>query len=61
MPWAFRDGRWRVWAELRVQDWIDTQDEADPFLEGMRRTGLLYDLELRWKDPVAAGAVAQDL
>ena len=44
-----------------MQDWIDTQDAADPYLENMRGIGLLDDLEARWKDPVAEGAVTQDL
>ena len=61
LPWAFRDGRWRVWVELRMQDWIDTQDAGDPNIEEMRGIGLLDDLELRWNDPVVEGAVAQDL
>ena len=44
-----------------MQDWIDAQDAHGPHLAEMRRTVLLDDLELRWKDPIAVGAGAQDL
>ena len=44
-----------------MQDWIDTEDAHDPYLAGMRGTGLLNDLELQWKDHEEQAALAQDL
>ena len=44
-----------------MQNWSDTEDAHDPYLAEIRRTGLLDDLELRWKDPEEQVALAQDL